>query len=86
MPQTAFNYTGQRKDTTSFLDYHARLYNSVWGKFGSLDSIVPGAASASGGGAATIGGGSTTPLTVGFNEPGFVSHLGQHKTALRHSR
>ncbi|MBA3945146.1 MAG: hypothetical protein H0X37_11355 [Herpetosiphonaceae bacterium] len=36
-----------------------------------------GTASASGG-AATLGGGSTTPLTVDFHEPGFVSQLNQH--------
>ncbi|MBA3943795.1 MAG: hypothetical protein H0X37_04455 [Herpetosiphonaceae bacterium] len=42
---------------------------------------MPGAASASDGGAATLGGGSTTPLTVDFYEPGFVSQLNQYNAA-----
>ncbi|MBA3945256.1 MAG: hypothetical protein H0X37_11920 [Herpetosiphonaceae bacterium] len=81
MPQTAFNYTGQRKDTTGLLDYHARQYDPALARFTSADSIVPGAASASGGGAATLGGGSTTPLTVDFHEPGFANQLNQHNAA-----
>ncbi len=78
MSQTSYNYTGQRKDATGLLYYHARQYNPMTGKFGSPDSIVPGAASASGGGAATLGGGSTTPLTVDFHEPGFAAQLNRH--------
>ncbi|MBA3945263.1 MAG: hypothetical protein H0X37_11955 [Herpetosiphonaceae bacterium] len=81
MSQTSYNYTGQRKDATGLLYYHARQYNPMTGKFGSPDSIVPGAASASGGGAATLGGGSTTPLTVDFHEPGFAAQLNRHNAA-----
>ncbi|MBA3947893.1 MAG: hypothetical protein H0X37_25480 [Herpetosiphonaceae bacterium] len=69
------------KDNTNLPYYHARQYDPLTGKFGSPDSIVPGAARASGGGAATLGGGSTTSLTVDFHEPGFASQLNQHNAA-----
>ncbi|MBA3943793.1 MAG: hypothetical protein H0X37_04440 [Herpetosiphonaceae bacterium] len=76
--QTKRSFTGQQQDGTGLLFYHARYYDPALARFTSADSIVPGAASASGGGAATLGGGSTTPLTVDFHEPGFVS---QHNAA-----
>ncbi|MBA3945260.1 MAG: RHS repeat-associated core domain-containing protein [Herpetosiphonaceae bacterium] len=79
--ETTLNYTGQHKDGTALLYYHARYYDPSLGRFASPDSVVPGAARASGGGAATLGGGGTTPLTVDFHEPGFASQLNQHNAA-----
>lgn len=77
--QTTLNFTGQKKDGTGLLYYHARMYDPALGKFITADSIVPGTASGAGGAAATIGyDGSTAlaPLTVDFHEPGFVVGLG----------
>ena len=40
---TALNYTGQRKDGTGLLYYHARYYDPTLGRFLSADTIVPNA-------------------------------------------
>lgn len=40
--QTTLNYTGQRKDGTGLLYYHARYYDLGLGRFISADTIVPG--------------------------------------------
>ncbi|WP_152541374.1 RHS repeat-associated core domain-containing protein [Kallotenue papyrolyticum] len=40
--QTTLNYTGQRRDGTGLLYYHARYYDPVLGRFISADTIVPG--------------------------------------------
>ena len=40
-PQTDFNFTGQRKAGFGLLDYNARYYDPVLGRFISPDSIVP---------------------------------------------
>ncbi|WP_026371041.1 RHS repeat-associated core domain-containing protein [Kallotenue papyrolyticum] len=42
IPQTALNYTGQRRDGTGLLYYHARYYDPALGRFLSADTIVPG--------------------------------------------
>jgi RHS repeat-associated protein len=47
--QTRLNYTGQKKDDTGLLYYHARMYDPALGRFVSPDSIVPGASSSVGG-------------------------------------
>lgn len=76
--ETSLNYTGQRKDGTGLLYYHARSYDPSLARFISPDSIVPGVASGTGGGAATLGYDARTalaPLTVDFHEPGFVTGL-----------
>ncbi|PZS06280.1 MAG: hypothetical protein DLM69_00315 [Candidatus Chloroheliales bacterium] len=39
--QTTLNYTGQRKDDTGLLYYHARYYDPVLARFVSGDSIMP---------------------------------------------
>src|SRR5688572_2009896 len=46
---TSLDYTGQRKDGTGLLYYHARYYDPALARFVSADSIVPGAASGTGG-------------------------------------
>ena len=43
--QTQLNYTGQRKDDTRLLYYHARYYDPGIARFVSPDSIVPEAPS-----------------------------------------
>jgi RHS repeat-associated protein len=40
---TTLNYTGQRRDDTGLLYYHARSYDPALGRFISPDTIVPGA-------------------------------------------
>ncbi|WP_029215371.1 RHS repeat-associated core domain-containing protein [Kallotenue papyrolyticum] len=67
--QTALNYTGQRKDGTGLLYYHARYYDPVLARFISADSVVPGAPDGS------MDGVALTPLTVDFHETGFVTEL-----------
>jgi RHS repeat-associated protein len=44
VPQTSLNYTGQRKDGTGLLYYHARYYDPALARWTSPDSIVPGTA------------------------------------------
>ena len=56
--ETTLNYTGQRKDGTGLLYYHARYYDPATGRFISADSIVPGT--------------KHTALTVGFHQPDCV--------------
>jgi RHS repeat-associated protein len=82
VPQTTLDFTGQRPDGAGLLHYNARQYDPKLGLFISADTIVPGTASGVGGGAATLGqDGSVAlaPLTVGFQEPGFLAGLnGEH--------
>ena len=59
--QTDVNYTGQVKDGSGLLYYHARYYDPFVSRFVSPDSVVPGSASRS--------------LTVDFHEPGFATNL-----------
>jgi RHS repeat-associated protein/uncharacterized repeat protein (TIGR01451 family) len=42
--QTSLNFTGQRRDSTGLLYYHARYYDPNLGRFLSADSVVPGTA------------------------------------------
>ncbi len=69
IPQTTLNYTGQRKDGTGLLYYHARYYDPVLARFISADAVVPGAPDGS------MDGVALKPLTVDFHESGFVSGL-----------
>ncbi|MDP9314519.1 MAG: hypothetical protein M3R24_27185, partial [Chloroflexota bacterium] len=69
MPQTSLNYTGQKRDDTGLLYYHARYYDPALSRFISADSIVPGSASGS------MSGTALKPLTVDFHEPGFLNGL-----------
>jgi RHS repeat-associated protein len=39
--QTSLHYTGQRRDETGLLYYHARYYDPALGRFLSADTIVP---------------------------------------------
>ncbi len=39
--QTTLGYTGQRRDRTGPLYYHARYYDPALGRFASADSLVP---------------------------------------------
>jgi RHS repeat-associated protein len=66
---TTINYTGQRRDGTGLVYYHARSYDPALGRFLSADSIVPGAADGS------MDGVAVKPLTVDFHEPGFVASV-----------
>ncbi|HVF98953.1 MAG TPA: RHS repeat-associated core domain-containing protein [Chloroflexia bacterium] len=43
---TDLNYTGQRKDDTGLLYYHARYYDPSLARFVSPDSIVPSSGAA----------------------------------------
>jgi RHS repeat-associated protein len=38
---TDFTYTGQRSDSFGLMDYNARYYSSVLGRFSSPDTIIP---------------------------------------------
>ncbi|WP_276522354.1 RHS repeat-associated core domain-containing protein [Kallotenue papyrolyticum] len=69
IPQTALNYTGQRRDGTGLLYYHARYYDPVLARFISADSVVPGAPDGG------MDGVALKPLTVDFHETGFVTGL-----------
>jgi RHS repeat-associated protein len=75
--QTTLNYTGQRRDGTGLLYYHARYYDPTTARFLSADSVVPGAADGS------MDGVALKPLTVDFHEPGLVAGVnGENKLAL----
>jgi RHS repeat-associated protein len=79
VPQTSLNYTGQRKDGTGLLYYHARYYDPALARWTSPDSIVPGRAMGAGGALGTLGQDQQTelrPLTVDFHEPGLAVGLG----------
>jgi RHS repeat-associated protein len=43
VPQTSTDFTGQQRDPTGLLYYHARFYDPVLARFISADTIVPGA-------------------------------------------
>jgi RHS repeat-associated protein len=62
--QTKINYTGQKLDTTGLLNYNARLYDPVVGRFVSPDSIVPGVSPLAMYGSATGGGGPGHPQAL----------------------
>ena len=79
VPQTSLNYTGQRKDGTGLLYYHARYYDPALARWTSPDSLVPGAAMGAGGALGTLGQDQQTslrPLTVDFHEPSMAVGLG----------
>jgi RHS repeat-associated protein len=81
--QTRLNYTGQKKDDTGLLYYHARMYDPALGRFVSPDSIVPGASSGVGGTFGTVGQEENSKLTVDFHESGFLmSAAGENTTTL----
>jgi RHS repeat-associated protein len=81
--QTKLNYTGQRKDDTGLLYYHARYYDPSLARFVTPDSIVPGVESGKGGAAASVGAYQNHRLTVDFHETGFTSSLHkEHKLTL----
>jgi RHS repeat-associated protein len=63
--QTSLNFTGQRKDDTGLLYYHARYYDPALARFVSADSIVPSAEAGRGGAA----------LAVDYHEPRSIADL-----------
>jgi RHS repeat-associated protein/uncharacterized repeat protein (TIGR01451 family) len=82
--QTTLNYTGQKRDDTGLLYYHARMYDPALGRFVSPDSIVPGASSGVGGAGGTVGQEENSRLTVDFHESGFLTSVaGENATTLR---
>jgi RHS repeat-associated protein len=77
--QTSLNYTGQRKDDTGLLYYHARYYDPALARWTSPDTLVPGAAMGAGGALGTLGQdqhSEVRALTVDFHEPGLAAGLG----------
>jgi len=76
LTQTRIAYTGQLKDDSNLLYYHARMYDPSLGRFLSADSIVPGAAD-SNASADLVGQAEKMNLTVDFHETGFASALDQ---------
>jgi RHS repeat-associated protein len=66
--ETKLNYTGQKKDDTGLLYYHARMYDPALGRFVSPDSIVPVEASTTPSGVMQAGQESYTGLTVDVHE------------------
>ncbi len=82
--QTRINYTGQKRDDTGLLYYHARMYDPALGRFVSPDSIVPGASSGVGGAGGTVGQEENSKLTVDFHESGFLTSAAkENATALQ---
>jgi RHS repeat-associated protein len=69
MTETSLNYTGQRRDSTGLLFYHARYYDPNLGRFLSADTVVPGAPDGS------MDGTLVTPLTVSFHEGDLLATL-----------
>jgi RHS repeat-associated protein len=69
--QTTLNYTGQRRDGTGLLYYHARYYDPTTARFLSADSVVPDVQD----GAYGAPDGTLTPLTVDFHEPSFLERV-----------
>lgn len=67
--QTSLDFTGQKRDSTGILYYHARYYDPNLGRFLSADSVVPGAPDGS------MDGVALKPLTVDFHEIGFATGL-----------
>jgi len=66
--QTTLNYTGQRKDDTGLLYYHARYYDPVLARFISPDVVVPNG---------------TTVLIVDYHEPGLTRNLNGRNQAMQ---
>lgn len=81
--QTKLNYTGQRKDDTGLLYFHARYYDPSLARFTSPDSIVPGAASGVGGAGGSVGAWQNSSLTVDFHESRFLTSLGGEHSLIR---
>ncbi|MDQ5824344.1 MAG: NBR1-Ig-like domain-containing protein [Chloroflexota bacterium] len=79
---TKLNYTGQKKDDTGLLYYHARHYDPGIARFVSADSIVPGAASGVGGAGGTVGAWQNSGLTVDYHESTFVTSLAAENAEL----
>ena len=80
LPDTTRNFTGQLRDTSGLLNYQAREYDPVLGRFLSPDSVVPGAAIGVGGALGTLGIDSRQalrPLAVDFHEGGFLAGISQ---------
>ncbi len=67
---TTLNYTGQRRDDTGLVYYHARYYDPRLGRFLSPDTLVPSTPEGS------MDGVALSPLTVAFHDPGFNAALG----------
>jgi RHS repeat-associated protein len=68
-PATTCNYTGQQRDATGLLYYHARFYDPVLGWFISPDPVIPSSASG------TMEEVALRPLTVNFSTPDFIARL-----------
>jgi RHS repeat-associated protein len=68
--QTTLNYTGQRKDDTGLLYYHARYYDPVLSRFVSPDTVVPKT--------------KNSTLIVDFHEEDFVSALTRENAQTLH--
>jgi RHS repeat-associated protein len=80
--QTSLHYTGQRRDETGLLYYHARYYDPALGRFLSADSVVPDATNGVVGIDAEV---AFAPLTVAFHTPEFVNALNkEHRFARTH--
>ena len=79
LTQTTLDYTGQRRDDTGLLYYHARYYDPLTARFLSADSIVPDVE-------ATVvsidSDVAFAPLTVDFHGPKFIARLTKEHAAL----
>jgi len=65
---TTLNYTGQRKDDTGLLYYHARYYDPVLARFISGDAIVPDG---------------TAVIVTDYHEPGLLTKLNRKNQTLQ---
>jgi hypothetical protein len=81
LPETSLDFTGQRRDDTGLLYYHARYYDPLIGKFLSPDSIVPDETGSVVGIDSDV---AFAPLTVDFHEPKFITLLSnEHKMLIQ---